>query len=124
MAKSPFLDAAERCDLLSRTIKERQSDATGSAGFVVDEAGPAAPEAAWARRFATHVFRPQRSEVGQPPLSGFFSRPANTPKLPELPQTAVPAKSAAAASGHIGSILGKAGPKRSLVGRFFRKIGN
>lgn len=122
MVKSPFLEAAERCDQLGRTIKEKQFGAAGVDAFPVEEARQEPPAAAWARRFATHVFRPVRSEAGRPPLSLFLAPPAGRPKLPDLPAPQAKQAPARSAEGsHIGAVLGKAGPGRRGLGRLFRR---
>jgi hypothetical protein len=120
MAKDRFLEAAERCDQLGRAIKERQFGAAGVDSFPVEEAGDQPPEEAWARRFATHVFRPSRSEDARPPLSRFLPSPAGMPKVPDLPAAHAPAGSGrTGAGGHIGAVLGKAGPSRGRLRRLF-----
>jgi hypothetical protein len=124
MAKTPFLEAAERCEQLGRSIKERQFGANGVDAFPVEESGIAPPEEAWARRFASHVMSTVRSEGGRPPLPLFLAAPADRPQLPGLGQDVQPAPPARIRqSGHIGSVLGKAGPRQTLVGRLFRGRG-
>ncbi len=125
MVKTPFLEAAERCDQLGRTIKEKQFSAAGVDAFPVDEARQEPPLTAWARRFATHVLRPVRSEAARPPLLQFMAPPAGMPKIPDLPPAEAPqAPGRAAGDGYIGAALGKNGPRRRWLGRLFRRSGN
>lgn len=125
MAKSRFLEGAARCEQFIKSIKERQAQAAGAEGFALEDAGNAPPEEAWARRFATHVFGSERCEAGRAPLSAFISLPAGTPRLPQLPQISTASRPAdRAASGHIGAILGKAGPRHAFLRRIFRGPGN
>lgn len=121
MAKTSFLEAADRCDQLGRTIKEKQFSAVGLDVFPVEDAQQEPPAVAWARRFATHVFRPIESEAGRPPLSQFMAPPVGMPRMPDLPPVEAPrAPVPAAVVGHIGAALGKAGPRRRWLGRLFR----
>lgn len=124
MAKSPFLEAAERCDRLVRAIKQKQYAATGLEAYPVEEPAALHPEEAWARRFAVHTIRAERDEKARPPLSAFVPPPPDMPRMPrfaEAPVMREPSKTAA--GGHIGSALGKAGPHRGWLGRLFRGRG-
>ncbi len=122
MARSSLFDAAERLDRIVRDVKEKQFDATG-VRFVPVEAPPVLhPEEAWARRFATHSIRPKRPEGARPPLSSFVAPPADMPQKPVFEEPASKLDDRAGA-GHIGSMFGKPGPRRSWVGRLFRGRG-
>lgn len=122
MARSSLFEAAERLDRIVQDVKEKQFGATGI-GLIPVEAPPVLhPEEAWARRFATHSILPKRVEGARPPLSGFVAPPADMPQKPmfEAPAAKLDGRSAA---GHIGSMFGKPGPRRSWVGRLFRGRG-
>jgi len=121
MSKSPFQEAAERCDRLVRSIKEKQYAAQGITAYPADEPAALHPEEAWARRFAVHTIRAVRDEEGRPPLSSFVPPPAGMPKMPRFAVAhAVREPEKTASGGHIGSALGKPGPRRGWLGRLVR----
>lgn len=122
MAHSSLLDAAERLDRIVQDVKAMQFDATGVTPIPVEAPSVLHPEEAWARRFATHSIRPKRAEGARPPLSSFAAPPADMPQKPvfEAPAAKLDGR---AGAGHIGSIFGKPGPRRSWVGRLFRGRG-
>lgn len=125
MDKSPFLEAAERCNLLVRTIKEKQFAATGVAAMPVEEPAPLHPEEAWARQFAVHTIRRERGEKDRPPLSSFVPPPPGMPKMPRFAEAhAAREPEKTAMGGHIGSSLGKPGPRRNWIGRLLRGRAN
>lgn len=122
MARSSLFEAAERLDRIIHDVKEKQFGATG-VGLIPVETPPVLhPEEAWARRFATHSILPKRAEGARPPLSSFVAPPADMPKKPVFGEPPPGAKLDSRA-GHIGSMFGKPGPRRSWVGRLFRGRG-
>ncbi len=121
--KSPLFAAADRLSRVAQDIKEMQFHATGITDVPVEESIALHPEEAWGRRFGTHVMLPQRSEDESPPLSAFVVPSAGMPKMPVFVES-VPVKlDPQAASSHIGSALGKPGPRRFWIGRLFRGRG-
>jgi len=114
---SPLNDTAERFDRLAKSLKAAQFAATG-ASPPPEETMPAAhPEEAWSRRIATRIFTSTSKPA--PPRLAACTTPADA--LPEpLPQAPVLQAAQAVEGGHIGSRLGKAGPRRSWVARLFR----
>lgn len=122
MARSSLFEAAERLDRIIQDVKEKQFGATGVPLIPVEAPPVLHPEEAWARRFATHSILPKRRDGGRPPLSGFVAPPADMPQKPVFEVS--PAKlDGRAAAGHIGSMFGKPGPRRSWVGRLLRGRG-
>ncbi len=124
MARSSLFEAAVRLDRVIRDVKEKQFGAIGS-GLIPVEPPPALhPEEAWARRFASHSMGPKRAEGARAPLSSFVVPPVDMPRMPVFVESPYPAAlDGATQTGHIGSALGKAGPRRSWVGRLFRGRG-
>lgn len=122
MAHSSLFDAAERLDRIVQDVKAKQFDATGVSLIPVEAPPVLHPEEAWTRRFASHSIRPKRAEGGRPPLSSFMAPPADMPQKPvfSAPATEFDGRPGA---GHIGSMFGKPGPRRSWVGRLFRGRG-
>jgi hypothetical protein len=122
MARSSLFNAAERLDRIVQDVKERQFGATGVHLMPVEAPPVLHPEEAWARRFASHSIRPNRAEGARPPLSSFVAPPADMPQKPvfEMPAAKLDGR---AGTGHIGSMFGKPGPRRSWVGRLFRGRG-
>lgn len=122
MARSSLFEAAERLDRVVQDVKEKQFGATGGRYIPVEVPPVLHPEEAWARRFATHSIGPKRQEGVRPPLSSFVAPPADMPQKPVFVEPAV-ARDDRAGAGHIGSMFGKPGPRRSWVGRLFRGRG-
>jgi len=119
--QSAFLKAAERLDRVVKSVKGNQLAATGAAALVSEDPPVHHPEEAWARRYATHPFRPVKDlEVGAPPLSAFVAPLVEEPRLQPVPDVPAAAVRDAPAGGHIGSSLGKPGPRRSWISRMFR----
>jgi hypothetical protein len=116
---SPFAAVAGGFDRLLCGVKDKQLERTGAPRTVAEE--PALhPQAAWSRAFGSHTLRPGR----ETPLTGSAAALPQKPVLPGLPpQIAVldrPDANEDYLGAHIGSALGKPGPRRSLLGRLFR----
>jgi len=123
MNGTPFAQAAERLDRVVKAVKGEQLAATGAQVEVAETTGALHPEEAWARRFACHPIRPAKDMcIGAPPLSAFVAPLAEGPKPPSAAQPPAAIRQGAwePAAGHIGSGLGKPGPRRSWVARLFR----
>jgi len=101
---SPLAEAAERFDRLARSLKAAQFAATGAVPVTEEAVVGLHPDEAWARRFAARV-------IGRGPAPLPAVRPAPAVEIPP----AGPPR-----GGHIGSGLGKPGPRRSWVARLFR----
>jgi hypothetical protein len=121
--RSALFQAAERLDHIVRDVKDKQFHATGVSEVPVEEPGALHPEEAWARRFGTHAIRPVRSETEGPPLSAFVAPPAGMPRLPVFEEPAPIKLDGLPMSGHIGSALGKPGPRRSWLRRLIHGRG-
>jgi hypothetical protein len=116
---SPFAAVAVGFDHLLRGVKEKQLESTGARRTLPEE--PALhPDAAWTRAFGSHALRPER----EAPLPGFVAALPEKPVLPgQPPQIAVfdrPGGNKDYLGAHIGSALGKPGPRRTFLGRLFR----
>lgn len=121
--RPPLFAAAERLDRLVREVKEKQFHAVGVINVPVEEPLELHPEEAWHRRFGTHSVRPGRGKGDRPPLSGFVAPPADMPRRPVFAEEPPARLDRGPASGHIGSALGKPGPRRTWIGRLFRGRG-
>ncbi len=121
--RSALLAAAERFDTTVREVKEKQFHATAITEIPVEEPVALHPEEAWIRRFGAHAVRPVRGEAERPPLSGFVAPPADMPRMPVFAEPSKVELDERPAPGHIGSALGKSGPRRSWLGRLFRGRG-
>jgi len=116
---SPLDKAAERFDRLAKSLKAVQLAATGATPVLEEEVRATHPLEAWARRFATHTLRAS-AEPGAPPFSAFQAPIASAPKLPASASPPTMPARCEASGGHIGSGLGKPGPRKSWVARMFR----
>jgi hypothetical protein len=113
---SPFAAAAEGFDRLLRGVKDKQLEGTGARRTLPEE--PALhPEAAWSRAFGTHALRPGREVQPPGPLPEKPVLPGQPPSIAVLDR---PGGSEDYPGAYIGSALGKAGPRRSFLGRLFR----
>lgn len=121
--RSSLFAAGERLDRVVREVKENQFHLTGVCEIPVVEPTELHPEEAWAKRFGAHVIRPIREQGDRPPLSGFVAPLADMPRMPLFLEPAPATLDEAPASGHIGSGLGKPGPRRSWLGRMFGRRG-
>jgi hypothetical protein len=116
---SPFAAAAESFDRLRRGVRDKQLEHTGARRTLPEE--PALhPDAAWTRAFGSHALRPGREALSP----GFAAALPEKPVMPALPpQIAVLDRQGGNEDyhgAHIGSALGKPGPRRSFLGRLFR----
>jgi len=115
-----LLEASERLGRVARDVKEKQLRQTGGAAKLpAPEPQALHPEEAWLARFATHAIRPGKPLAGAPPLSRFAVPPVGVPEAPVPPSVEARKPAERGAPGHIGGLLGKAGPRRRWAARLF-----
>lgn len=123
---SRLADAVDRLDRMVQDIKHLQYEATGLSRIPLPPRLGADPLADWNRRFSVWSLKPLQGAGRAPPL---FALPlAGQPKKPVFSDKAAPLdgrtfapENQARNGGHIGAILGKAGPRRGLFNRLFRR---
>jgi len=125
--RSTLAAAADRLDRLVQDIKRQQYDAAGVRQIPLASRSGPNPEADWSKQFAVWSMKPSRGAGKAAPVSNFALPPAGRPKKPvfaEAPQALDGRRLTPEKQGrdeHIGAALGKAGPRRSLFNRLFRR---
>jgi hypothetical protein len=125
--RSTLAAAADRLDRLVQDIKRQQYDATGLRRIPLPPRPGPDPQADWAKRFAVWTLKSLRERANTPaatvlarPLAGQPKKPV-FPEPPPLDGRALAVEKQVQHSGHIGAVLGKAGPRRGLFNRLFRR---
>jgi hypothetical protein len=126
--RSTLAAAADRLDRMAQEIKRQQYEATGLRRIPLPPRPGPDPQADWTKRFSVWTLQPLRGPAKAAPFAGFVLPLPGQPKKPVFPNPALPldgealaAEKTAQRGGHIGAVLGKAGPRRGLFNRLFRR---
>jgi hypothetical protein len=126
--RSTLAAAADRLDRMVQEIKRQQYEATGLRRIPLPPRPGPDPQADWTKRFAVWTLQPLRGRAKLSPHKGFGLPLAGQPKKPvfsdreqPLDGGALAAEKSAPQGGHIGAVLGKAGPRRGVFNRLFRR---
>ena len=126
--RSTLAAAADRLDRMVQDIKRQQYEATGLRRIPLPPRPGPDPQADWTKQFSAWTLQPLRGHAKAAPHKGFGVPLAGQPKKPvfqdqegPLDGGALAAKKVPQRGGHIGAILGKAGPRRGLFNWLFRR---
>ncbi len=126
--RSTLAAAADRLDRMVQDIKRQQYEATGLRRIPLPPRAGPDPQADWTKRFSVWTLKPLRSRSKAPPAAAFALPLAGQPRKPVFSDRMPPLDGRPAApekqdsrGGHIGAVLGKAGPRRGLFNRLFRR---
>lgn len=126
--RSTLAAAADRLDRMVQEIKRQQYEATGLRRIPLPSRSSPDPQADWTKRFSVLTLKPLRERAKAAPATRFTLPLAGQPKkpvfqeaAPALDDKALAAEKQGKRGGHIGAVLGKAGPQRGLFNRLFRR---
>lgn len=119
--RSTFSAAADKLNRLVQDIRQQQYEAAGQRQVPLPPLLEANPDKDWEQRFSGKMFTSSRPRPT--PAQAFPPVPwMNRPKKPVLlDETLCSRGKEGKQGGHIGAALGKAGPRRGLFNRLFRR---
>jgi len=119
--RTTFSAAADKLNRLVREINQQQYEAAGQRQVPLSPMAGPDPDAEWALHFSGKMFKSSRPRPAPPEVFPPVQR-VDMPKKPVfLDETFSSREKQVKQGGHIGAGLGKAGPRRGLFNRLFRR---